>query len=134
MSTSQILSPSSSSTTHRLLTATHRHCYRSSATATLKVPSSVSLRLQQVSLDGSLKSDLDSKSVEQDVLESTPNKFKKETSPEDEEEEEEGILISRIQVPRQKFISVSKSELLDAIISTMFHSQDEKDQFRRISS
>lgn len=42
-----------------------------------------------------------------------------------EEDEEEGKGISRIQVPRQKYIPVSKAELLDGIVLSMFRSQDE---------
>ncbi|PPD72447.1 hypothetical protein GOBAR_DD30646 [Gossypium barbadense] len=43
--------------------------------------------------------------------------------------------ISRIQVPRQKYIPVSKAELLDAIVSSLFESRDEDArQFRLLSS
>ncbi|KAH7578146.1 hypothetical protein JRO89_XS01G0346000 [Xanthoceras sorbifolium] len=127
MSSSQILSSSSSSsTTYRLLTATRNLSCKFSATATLKVPSSCSLRLQEISVNSPLKSD------KNDVLESTPKKNNKDVSPQDQEGE--GISISRIQVPRQKYIAVSKTELLDAVVSTMFHSQDDKDQFLLISS
>ncbi|PPS11973.1 hypothetical protein GOBAR_AA08682 [Gossypium barbadense] len=42
--------------------------------------------------------------------------------------------ISRIQVPRQKYIPVSKAELLDAIVSSLFESRDEDArQFRLLS-
>ena len=43
----------------------------------------------------------------------------------EEEEEEEGVSISRIKVPRQKYIPVSKAELLDAIVLKMFQSQQD---------
>ncbi|XP_057965110.1 uncharacterized protein LOC131155747 [Malania oleifera] len=48
----------------------------------------------------------------------------------DEGEEE----ISGVQVPRERYISVSKSELLDAIILMMFESQEDIDQFLLLSS
>ena len=76
-----------------------------------------------------------------DVIEMTPTKKKKnkkrdfvpkQDDPEEEqqqqqekEEEEEGVSISRIKVPRQKYIPVSKAELLDAIILKMFQSQQD---------
>lgn len=40
---------------------------------------------------------------------------------------------SGIQVRRQRYISVSKSELLDAIVSTMFSSQEESREFLHLS-
>lgn len=40
---------------------------------------------------------------------------------------------SGIQVRRQRYISVSKSELLDAIVSAMFSSQEESREFLRLS-
>ncbi|OMO64147.1 hypothetical protein CCACVL1_21993 [Corchorus capsularis] len=53
----------------------------------------------------------------------------------DEEKEEEKPGISSIQVSRQKYIPISKAELLDAIVSRLFDSQD-KDalHFRLLSS
>ncbi|KAI9180910.1 hypothetical protein LWI28_009370 [Acer negundo] len=126
MSSSQILSSSLSSTACRLSAATCNLSRKISATATLKVPSSCSLRLQEVAVNGPLKSE------KNEVLESKSKKIKKDVAPQDQEE---GISISRIQVPRQKYIAVSKTELLDAIVSTMFHSEDDdKDQFLLISS
>ncbi|KAI4355916.1 hypothetical protein L6164_004641 [Bauhinia variegata] len=52
------------------------------------------------------------------------------------EEEKEEVGISKIQVPRQKHIPVSKSQLLDAILSVMFKSeeQDDIDHFRLLTS
>ncbi|XWS31934.1 hypothetical protein CRYUN_Cryun23aG0118300 [Craigia yunnanensis] len=51
------------------------------------------------------------------------------------EEEEEKPGISRIQVSRQKYIPVSKAELLDAIVSRLFDSRDEDARlFRLLSS
>ncbi|WMV19422.1 hypothetical protein MTR67_012807 [Solanum verrucosum] len=45
--------------------------------------------------------------------------------------ENEGI--SGIKVPRQRYIAASKSQLLDAITTTMFTSPDEAHQFRLLS-
>ncbi|KAK4733932.1 hypothetical protein R3W88_008193 [Solanum pinnatisectum] len=45
--------------------------------------------------------------------------------------ENEGI--SGIKVPRQRYIAASKSQLLDAITTTMFNSPDEANQFRHVS-
>jgi len=48
-------------------------------------------------------------------------------------DEEEGI--SKIRVPRQKHIPVSKSQLVDAILSDMFnHPQDDAHHFRLLTS
>lgn len=136
MSSCQIFS-SSSSTAYRLLsTRTH-----SSSTAATPRVLSRSLRLPEISVDEPLKSESKSKPNRKDVIESNPNKGKKDVVPGNQghnqvqdEFEEEGISISKIQVPRQKYIPVPKAELLDAIISTMLNSQDDKDQFLLISS
>ncbi|KAJ4727971.1 DUF3754 family protein [Melia azedarach] len=128
---------SSSSTAYRLLsTRTH-----SSSTAATPRVLSRSLRLPEISVDEPLKSESKSKPNRKDVIESNPNKGKKDVVPGNQghnqvqdEFEEEGISISKIQVPRQKYIPVPKAELLDAIISTMLNSQDDKDQFLLISS
>lgn len=54
-------------------------------------------------------------------------------NPRADDDEEEGI--SKIRVPRQKYIPVSKSELLDGIISALFDSKDEDaNQFLLFSS
>lgn len=45
--------------------------------------------------------------------------------------ENEGV--SGIKVPRQRYIAASKSQLLDAITTTMFNSPDEAHQFRHVS-
>lgn len=44
----------------------------------------------------------------------------KEAREEDDKEDEEGKGISKIRVPRQKYIPVSKSDLLSGILSNMF--------------
>ncbi|XP_052205203.1 uncharacterized protein LOC127810025 [Diospyros lotus] len=54
-----------------------------------------------------------------------------EEGPEPPEDGVDGI--SGIHVPRQRYIAISKSELLDAIVD-MFESQEDKDQFRLLSS
>ncbi|PON87710.1 hypothetical protein TorRG33x02_165540 [Trema orientale] len=46
---------------------------------------------------------------------------------EEEEEEEEGKGISKIKVPRQKYIPISKTELLSGILSNVFHATDDDD-------
>ncbi|KAL9430464.1 hypothetical protein AB3S75_025787 [Citrus x aurantiifolia] len=126
----QILS-SSSSTTHRLLTS---RTLSSSTASALKVASS-SLRLPELSIDEPFKSEYKSKPNKKDVIESNTKKLKKDVMPSNQDEDEdERISISRIQVPRQKYIPISKAELLDAIVSKMLHSQDDKDQFLLISS
>ncbi|XP_040999932.1 uncharacterized protein LOC121246027 isoform X6 [Juglans microcarpa x Juglans regia] len=66
-----------------------------------------------------------------------PRKDEQEQNKKQGEEEEEGISISKLQVPRQKYISVSKAELLDAIVSMMFESQkdgDDSHEFLLLSS
>ena len=51
-------------------------------------------------------------------------------------DEDEEVGISKLQVPRQKYIPVSKSDLLDSIVSMMFKSDDPDDilHFRRLAS
>ncbi|XP_035539265.1 uncharacterized protein LOC109021288 isoform X2 [Juglans regia] len=66
-----------------------------------------------------------------------PRKDEQEQNKKQGEEEEEGISISKLQVPRQKYIPVSKAELLDAIVSMMFKSQkdgDDSHEFLLLSS
>lgn len=50
-----------------------------------------------------------------------------------EDGEESSGTISGIQVPRPRYISVSKSDLLKAIVSTMFETQVKADQFIQLS-
>ncbi|GLT51345.1 hypothetical protein SLA2020_247620 [Shorea laevis] len=53
----------------------------------------------------------------------------------DEEEEEEEAGLSRIQVPRQRYIQVSKAQLLDAVVLKLFDSEDDDvHHFLRLSS
>ncbi|KAJ7952075.1 DUF3754 family protein [Quillaja saponaria] len=54
-------------------------------------------------------------------------KNKKGVVPKGKDEEDDDVGISKIQVPRQKYIPVSKSDLLDAIVSMMFQSPEEED-------
>ncbi|KAJ0110396.1 hypothetical protein Patl1_00738 [Pistacia atlantica] len=126
----RILSPSSSPTMYCLSTTHTLSC----TTITPSRDPTASLRLPETSMDEPLKSESKPK-PNSDVIESTSKKTKKDVAPGDQDqEEEEQISISRIQVPRQKYISVSKAELLDAIVSVMFHSQDDRDQFLLIAS
>ncbi|CAL1398812.1 unnamed protein product [Linum trigynum] len=57
---------------------------------------------------------------------------KQEDGDEGDEEDEKGI--SRIRVPRQKYIPVPKAELLDAILLKFFDSKEDADQFLNLSS
>lgn len=50
-----------------------------------------------------------------------------------EDEEESSVSIPGIQVPRPRYISVSKSDLLNAIVSTMFETEIKADQFIHLS-
>ncbi|XP_027339738.1 uncharacterized protein LOC113853530 isoform X2 [Abrus precatorius] len=53
----------------------------------------------------------------------------------DHDDDEEEVGISKIQVPRQKHIPVSKSQLLDAILSIIFHQRhDDAHHFRLLTS
>lgn len=52
----------------------------------------------------------------------------KEAREEDDKEDEEGNGISKIRVPRQKYIPVSKSDLLSGILSNMFATSSVVDQ------
>lgn len=126
----RILSPSS---TRMMYCFSKTHTLSSTTIAPSRDPTA-SLRLPEIQMDKPLKSEFELK-PNSDVIESTSKKMKKDVAPGDQdEEEEEQISISRIQVPRQKYISVSKVELLDAIVSVMFHSQDDSDQFLLIAS
>lgn len=55
----------------------------------------------------------------------TPNNNNNSDADEDDDEE---VGISKIQVPRQKHIPVSKSQLLDSILSTLFIQDQDQDQ------
>lgn len=56
----------------------------------------------------------------------------------DDDGDDEEVGISKIEVPRQKYIPVSKSQLVDAILSTMFNQQHQHDMdahhFRLLTS
>ncbi|KAM3701945.1 hypothetical protein ACJW31_05G213000 [Castanea mollissima] len=122
------------SVSHRSLTKPHY--------SSIRIRCSSLTGFQEMSTEPPMESRTD------DVIEMTPTKKKKkkkrdfvpkQDDPEEEkqqqqekEEEEEGVSISRIKVPRQKYISVSRAELLDAIVLKMFQSQqddgDEKEE------
>ncbi|KAF3947333.1 hypothetical protein CMV_026518 [Castanea mollissima] len=115
------------SVSHRSLTKPHY--------SSIRIRCSSLTGFQEMSTEPPMESRTD------DVIEMTPTKKKKkkkrdfvpkQDDPEEEkqqqqekEEEEEGVSISRIKVPRQKYISVSKAELLDAIVLKMFQSQQD---------
>ncbi|XP_022757663.1 uncharacterized protein LOC111304903 [Durio zibethinus] len=102
-------------------------------TATLKVPG-IPPRLRAISTD-TLESRNDGVKLTQSDTDDLVPRTKNEEDEEEEEEEEEKPGISRIQVYRQKYIPVSKAELLDAIVSRLFDSQDEDARhFRLLSS
>lgn len=67
-----------------------------------------------------------------------PRKDEQELNKKQGEEEDEGISIPKLQVPRQKYIPVSKAELLDAIVSMMFESEkddgNDSEEFLLLSS
>ncbi|XP_061357190.1 uncharacterized protein LOC133301561 isoform X2 [Gastrolobium bilobum] len=80
-----------------------------------------------------------SSSASQDEQESMMNNYYKSPSPNPnddiDEQDDEEVGISKIQVPRQKHIPVSKSQLLDAILSLMFNQdQDDAHHFRLLTS
>ncbi|XP_059288297.1 uncharacterized protein LOC132041616 isoform X2 [Lycium ferocissimum] len=60
-----------------------------------------------------------------------PIETKPSSNTSDDTPENDGI--SGIKVPRQRYIAASKSQLLDAITTTMFNSPDEAHQFRHLS-
>ena len=121
-------------------------CAVSVSHRSLTKPHSSSIRIRCSSLTGfqEMSTEPPMESRTDDVIEMTPTKKKKkkkrdfvpkQDDPEEEkqqqqqqqeeEEEEEGVSISRIKVPRQKYIPVSKAELLDAIVLKMFQSQQD---------
>lgn len=117
------------SVSHRSLTKTH--------SSSIRIRCSSLTGFQEMSTEPPMESRTD------DVIRMTPTKKKKKNKrdfvpkqddpeeekqqqqQEEEEEEEEGVSISRIKVPRQKYIPVSKAELLDAIVLKMFQSQQD---------
>ncbi|KAK4269596.1 hypothetical protein QN277_022733 [Acacia crassicarpa] len=74
--------------------------------------------------------------VKQSKNKSQNGKRKLPHEEDEDEDEDEEVWISKVQVPRQKYIPVSKSDLLDAIISMMFKSEEQDDihHFRRLGS
>lgn len=136
-------------------------CAVSVSHRSLTKPHSSSIRIRCSSLSGvqEMSTEPPMESRTDDVIEMTPTTKKKkkkrdfvpkqddpeeekqqqQQQEEEEEEEEEGVSISRIKVPRQKYIPVSKAELLDAIVLKMFQSQQDDDdgdtqQFLLLSS
>ncbi|XP_038684127.1 uncharacterized protein LOC119984326 isoform X2 [Tripterygium wilfordii] len=136
------LSSSTTTTTRRCSTSLAAHSV--SAYHTRLVLKSIgtresprcSLGVQELSMDEPVESE---PSV-REVLRSTQNRENDLSSGGEGKDEKEGDDdgddkgISRIQVPRQSYIPVSKAELLDAIVLRMFDSPDEAHQFVLISS
>ncbi|KAE8700961.1 putative plastid-lipid-associated protein 10 [Hibiscus syriacus] len=78
---------------------------------------------------------LESRNDANSILSDTGDVVPRLKNEEDDEEEEEEPGISRIQVSRQRYIPVSKAELLDAIVSSLFDSREEDArQFRLLAS
>ncbi|XP_062110880.1 uncharacterized protein LOC133822522 [Humulus lupulus] len=73
-----------------------------------------------------------------DIIENMNTKRQGLHESEEEEEDDEEKWISKIQVPRQKFIPIPKTELLSGIVSSMFHAtgdvDDELEDFLLLSS
>ncbi|XP_021281377.1 uncharacterized protein LOC110414486 [Herrania umbratica] len=130
-----ITAPSSSLKRYRLYGARSLDSYRIlRAAATLKVPG-ISPRLRAISTEPIESRSDDVRLTLSDTEDLVPRNENEKEEEEEEEEEEEKPGISRIQVSRQKYIPVSKAELLDAIVSRLFDSQDEgARQFRLLSS
>uniref|UniRef100_A0A2P2LBU2 Uncharacterized protein LOC105126210 isoform X2 n=1 Tax=Rhizophora mucronata TaxID=61149 RepID=A0A2P2LBU2_RHIMU len=104
--------------------------------AGLRVPC-CSLRVQELSLE----EQVESRPVMREFFGLTQNNDRnasrmqeggQEEKEEEEKEEEKGI--SKIRVARQKYIPVSKAELMNAIVLKLFDSQDDADQFILLSS
>ncbi|GAV79245.1 DUF3754 domain-containing protein [Cephalotus follicularis] len=89
-----------------------------------------SLRVHEISMEEPLESDSQHlRGREEDVMFSSQEDQKFTPPKVDNEEEADDKGISRIQVPRQRHIPVSKAELLDAILVNMFDdSRDEDSQ------
>ncbi|CAN0885015.1 hypothetical protein LINGRAHAP2_LOCUS15000 [Linum grandiflorum] len=68
------------------------------------------------------------------IREEEEDRKQEEDGEEDDYEEDDEKGISRIRVPRQKYIPVSKADILDAILLKFFDSQDDADQFLNLSS
>lgn len=111
------------------------HCYSCSQSQSLnmtrlRIPCS---RLQEMSVE---ESPLQHRESSNYCENPTPNNNNNNNSDADEDDEEE-VGISKIQVPRQKHIPVSKSQLLDSILSTLFiqdQDQDAAHHFRLLTS
>ncbi|XP_065859958.1 uncharacterized protein [Euphorbia lathyris] len=111
-------------------------CHRTLAISTGPRPS---LRLEELSLEEPLQCRAAIREVftfmESDKTETVPGEGEGEEQPEveeDEDDDEKGI--PKIGVARQTYIPVSKSELLEAIVSKLFDSPDDANQFLLLSS
>lgn len=94
----------------------------------LRVPSCSATALRDMSiqpLEPQIPSTQQLTQVKESKRKSQKGKHQQKHDEDDDEDEEVGI--SKMQVPRQKYIPVSKSELVDAIVSMMFKSDDQDD-------
>ncbi|KAE8703616.1 putative plastid-lipid-associated protein 10 [Hibiscus syriacus] len=97
--------------------------------ATLKVPG-VPLGFRAISTEP-----LESRKNANSILSDTDDVVPRLKNENDDDDEEEKPGIYRIQVSRQKYIPVSKAELLDAVVSRLFDSREEDArQFRLLAS
>lgn len=94
-----------------------------------------SFRVQELSREEPLESQLDMSRVFTLTQSDKNDRVLGEGLEEEEEQEEEDEKgISKIRVARQKYIPVSKAEILNAIALKLFESQDDADEFRLLSS
>ncbi|XP_021690736.2 uncharacterized protein LOC110672303 isoform X2 [Hevea brasiliensis] len=97
-----------------------------------------SLRVQELSMEEPLESQLDMSEVftlmQSNKNDRVPSEGPEQLQEEEEQEEEDEKGISKIRVARQKYIPVSKAEILDAIILKLFESQDDANEFLLLSS
>ncbi|KAK8654438.1 hypothetical protein V6N13_128406 [Hibiscus sabdariffa] len=126
-----VTAPSSTFKRHQLSGARSLHSYRLLRTvATLKVPGAPP-GFRAISTEP-LEPRNDATLILSDTGDVLP-RLKNEDDDDEEDDEKPGI--SRIQVSRQKYIPISKVELLDSIVSRLFDSREEDArQFRLLAS
>ncbi|KAH0982163.1 hypothetical protein GBA52_009340 [Prunus armeniaca] len=117
-----------SSFTALSLTSKYRRLIPSSSSSSpASVAVSQSLRVAHSSLTGFQELSTEPKQIEAiNLKDARKNQKQNDVVPENqqEEEEEEEHGISKIPVPRQKYIPVSKAELLDGVVSTVFQDKN----------
>ncbi|EEF47120.1 uncharacterized protein LOC8270808 [Ricinus communis] len=107
-------------------------CRAASKCAYFSASPRCSLRFQELSTDESTPPMREVLPLMQQSDENDQLPSDKQEEEDEEEEKEKGI--SKIRVSRQKYIPVSKAELLDAIVLKFFNSQDDVNQFLLLSS